>query len=703
MKKIAIFLFCFFVFLVVGSQGELIEKEDGIKALNSGNYDRAIEIFKAGVDKQGDNGKLASYCSFFLGRAYYEKGQMEEAIKYLKRAGDIYKEGMVVAHVSAGWYYWLGRAYYNTGQYNEAIVSFQKASSMAYEDPERAFDEYYKMFYRNVADRIKNAYLPHMPPLASCYFWLGNSYYMNSQYQDAVEAFIKAIELNPKAEDYYTQLANSYLGLKQFEKAIQAAKRSIGIEQNNAFAYHILSKIYRTMGKYDEAIDALKRAIELEPKVVDRYISLADLYSEQENYSEAINTLKKALEIEPNNVRLYSELTNSYMAAGRFDDAIKVINKAVEDIYVIRGIGIRSEIKEKYPVVISVEPSGPAKKAGIEVGDRIIKINGQSTKGWDINKTTENLRGQEGTQVALTIERKGLGKPFEKTITREKMVPGWAVDWSASSLGKRSLINAIKGNFEEARQDVERAYALNPNDLWAKSAMSFTYIIDSPPLAKESKITEAIKILSSIQETPFGRLLEALAYSKMGDLKKSFDIYTLIPEDYLQAKSVFRQQFIDAALESLKPYIDNKKEAAKSLEAKGQYSDALKEYAELLKIVGEKEAKEIRSQVAMMIKARPDVAQLPEEARRYVMRAEMATKESKFDDALKEYKEAIKIVPFSPALYKAIALNYEALKDYRQAIKNMNIYLDLYPEAPDAREAKDQIYKWEYMLEKEGK
>jgi len=523
----------------------------------------------------------------------------------------------------------------------------------------------------------------------------------NGSYAEYIVVNSESTELINVVRPSFFKWINNLLAQGKYDEAISILNRNTF--SHNSEALVLLGKAYLGKKQYNAALLCYKKAIEIVPNVVDGYISLADLYNEIGNYDEAINTLNKALEIEPNDARLHSELTNAYMGAGKFDEAIKVIDKAVEDVYVVRGIGVRSEIEEKYPVVVSVEPSGPAKKSGIEVGDRIIKINGQSTKGWDINKTTENLKGPEGTQVTITIEKKGLGKPFEKTITREKIIPGWAVNWYASSLGMRSLINAIKGNLAEARQDAERAYALNPNEVWAKSAMSFTYIIDSPPLAKEGKINEAIKILSSIQETPFGRLLEALAYSKMGDLKKSFDIYTLIPEDYLQTKSVFCQQFIDAALESLKPYIDNKKEAAKSFQAKGQYSEALKEYAELLKIADEKEAREIRSQVAMMIKARPDVAQLPEEARRYVMRAEMAKKENRFDDALKEYKEAAKIAPFYPAIYKDIALTCEALKDYRQAIKNMNIYLDLFPEAPDAREAKDMIYKWEYMLEKGGK
>ena len=492
---------------------------------------------------------------------------------------------------------------------------------------------------------------------------------------------------------------NNLLAQSKYDEAISILNRNTFSQNNKALV--LLGKAYLGKKQYNDALSYYKKAIELKPKEdIDGYIGLAQVCSEMGNYGEAINTLNKALEIEPNDARLHSELTNAYMIAGKFDEAIKVIDKAVEDVYVIRGIiGATIQIEDKYPVVKDLIPSGPAKRAGIEVGDRIIKINGQSTKKWDINKTIENLRGQEGTQVTLKIERKGVDKPFEKTVTREKIITAGA----ATPLGMKSLINAIKGNFAEARKDAEKAYALASYDGWAKSAISFIYIIDSPPLAKEGKITEAIKILSTKKDSPFDRLLEALAYSKMGDLKKSIDTYTSIPEEYLQTKNVFHQQFRNAVLESLKPYVENKKETAKSLKAKGQYREALKEYEELLKIADEKGAKEIRSHVAMLIKARPDIAQLLEEARRHVMRAETSTKEGKFEDAVKEYKEAIKIAPFFSQLYKAIALNYEALKDYRQAIKNMNIYLDLYPEAPDVRAAKDQIYKWEYMMEKGGK
>jgi len=41
-------------------------------------------------------------------------------------------------------------------------------------------------------------------------------------------------------------------------------------------------------------------------------------------------------------------------------------------------------------------------------------------------------------------------------------------------------------------------------------------------------------------------------------------------------------------------------------------------------------------------------------------------------------------------------------RNYEKAISNMNTYLELAPEAPDARAAKDRIYKWELLMEEQN-
>ena len=61
----------------------------------------------------------------------------------------------------------------------------------------------------------------------------------------------------------------------------------------------------------------------------------------------------------------------------------------------------------------------PAQRAGIEAGDRILSVDGKSTKGLTVSEVSNNLRGEPGTTVVLEIEREGVAKPFKVSIVRE--------------------------------------------------------------------------------------------------------------------------------------------------------------------------------------------------------------------------------------------------------------------------------------------
>ncbi|HTU69240.1 MAG TPA: S41 family peptidase [Candidatus Baltobacteraceae bacterium] len=96
------------------------------------------------------------------------------------------------------------------------------------------------------------------------------------------------------------------------------------------------------------------------------------------------------------------------------------------------GIVIQADDASKYIAVSDVVPGGPADKAGIQQDDLITAIDGQSTKGWSIDRASAHLRGKEGTKVSITILR--AGKTLAPiTVTRakihqlsvfDKMLPG---------------------------------------------------------------------------------------------------------------------------------------------------------------------------------------------------------------------------------------------------------------------------------------
>ncbi len=83
------------------------------------------------------------------------------------------------------------------------------------------------------------------------------------------------------------------------------------------------------------------------------------------------------------------------------------------------GLGIRISIKDKILTVVTPLPGTPAYRAGIQPGDKIVKIENESTEGIAVTDAVKKLRGAPGTKVTITILREGEKELFDITLTRE--------------------------------------------------------------------------------------------------------------------------------------------------------------------------------------------------------------------------------------------------------------------------------------------
>lgn len=82
------------------------------------------------------------------------------------------------------------------------------------------------------------------------------------------------------------------------------------------------------------------------------------------------------------------------------------------------GLGLEVDLRDGWLIVVAPLPGGPAERAGLEPGDRIIEIAGKPTKGWTNEEASKMLRGKPGTFVMLKFERPGIAEPMELKVQR---------------------------------------------------------------------------------------------------------------------------------------------------------------------------------------------------------------------------------------------------------------------------------------------
>ncbi len=83
------------------------------------------------------------------------------------------------------------------------------------------------------------------------------------------------------------------------------------------------------------------------------------------------------------------------------------------------GIGIEVGVKNDTLTVIAPIEDSPAWRAGILPGDRIVRVDGTSTKGLNLVEVLQKMKGKKGTKIQLGIQRDGWDQPKEFVLVRE--------------------------------------------------------------------------------------------------------------------------------------------------------------------------------------------------------------------------------------------------------------------------------------------
>lgn len=217
------------------------------------------------------------------------------------------------------------------------------------------------------------------------------------------------------------------------------------------------------------------------------------------------------------------------------------------------GIGVVLGQRNKEFVVVSPMEGSPGAKAGIEAGDKILKVNDTDTKGRTLEDVVRTIRGKKGTNVKLLLEHKN-GEQFTADIVRDdikiqsvagKMLPDSKIGYIRIAMFNENTGEEFKKAYEKLEQEGMQATLLdlrhNPGGLLNECVKVCNYIVPKGPVVSitdkqgntkvyESKLEKvkyplavlidngsasASEIVSgAVQDTKAGKLFGVKTYGK---------------------------------------------------------------------------------------------------------------------------------------------------------------------------------------------
>ena len=228
------------------------------------------------------------------------------------------------------------------------------------------------------------------------------------------------------------------------------------------------------------------------------------------------------------------------------------------------GIGVVLGQRNKEFVVVSPMEGSPGAKAGIEAGDKILKVNDVDTKGRSLEDVVSTIRGKKGTSVKLLLEHKN-GQQFTADIVRDdikvksvagRMLPDSKIGYIRIAMFNENTGEEFKKAYEKLEQEGMQATLLdlrhNPGGLLTECVKVSNYIVPKGPVVSitdkkgntkvyESKLEKvkyplavlidhgsasASEIVSAaVQDTKAGKLFGVKTYGK-GCVQSVFHVTT---------------------------------------------------------------------------------------------------------------------------------------------------------------------------------
>lgn len=183
---------------------------------------------------------------------------------------------------------------------------------------------------------------PTHVPLPSSSLWVdrGGAHMEVARYQDALEAYEKAIELDPNNADAWSGKGNALGDLRRYQESLDAYEKAIELDPNNVGTWCGKGWMLDCLGRRKEATAVAQKVIDICDELIAANASAYHddnpwHYKASElcflgKYEDALIASNKALEIDPDNPHTWHVKGSALFELGRYQEAVDAYDKAIE-------------------------------------------------------------------------------------------------------------------------------------------------------------------------------------------------------------------------------------------------------------------------------------------------------------------------------------------------------------------------------------
>lgn len=349
------------------------------------HYEEARQEYKGLLEIEPNNFK--AYVA--LGNIAILQNRPEDAIKAFDKAIAINPDNTEV-------YSQIGAAYLERKEYQKALELYKRAVKIR-PDEEKLHIILYQIYDQlgmdDQAEQILLNVAKRHPEQVNLQGMLGDYYRERRRYEEALEYYQKAYELNKQSRGYASMMISTLLELDKPEKAFEFAKKAKkNVKRINE--YLIATGLYFSdYGYFDKALHFLEEARERDPTNLSIYAFIASVYNYQKEYEKALEQFDELLRDMPD----YKDHSGFYEMLGSVLSEQKKTEEAIEKFE--KAVSLNPESKDAYLSWATLLNSEKEYKKAMDVLDQAMKhIEPDSEKGMHLK--AQILSGQNKFEEA---------------------------------------------------------------------------------------------------------------------------------------------------------------------------------------------------------------------------------------------------------------------------------------------------------------